>query len=800
MGDNNTGNNPQKLKLEGRVEVNEPCIEKNSLENAPDADTARKASADERNRALDANPDKHTGSAGGKAGTIEIVHEADGKTKVLASRHVDRKEKELNLEGEPVHRMSEEELHSLAKSGDFAAVRMAERLSEAKSQEEKQAVLKESDGLFPKGKKSGESAQVEGKEEETINQLKHPTRDLAAIEADKSLPEDKRNLARDLQSMRAVSKELGQSTDVIDQYAAVALNVEIAKKNVIPEDLNGRIVHTLIKSGIDDLKVKVGILHGTANFVVNTLAGVGNAVRMAAAAEFEMTPLARVCPEIYADQEGRKMLHETIGAIAKADRIGLQLCTTFNPESPLYGVEFDPEGAAEVRRLAQTLPKAISERLVSLSKADPEVQATVGTEAALNIASLFLGPEVMAAKGGADLNAASKVLRTGEELVEGAELAKVAEVTGVEGSASTPIEVAKALNGNVMETSNIFSKLAEAKPVFKSFASKLEEQANKLKQGMEPLVAYDLQPQLAGFGAGGRKVNVLQTLVNVGDRLNNDAEQLVNFMIGKKFWLKEPPDFAKLDAVERAIRLEIKEPVPGIDISSGSKRALFANESGELLNPMQIREYLNTNWEKLKNATGENLRECGLIRFAPEEADLIMASRLEKKCLKSIAIENGKITAASGEEAADHARKLLETFDVNLGKKNLAIFYLETDAEPRVFVSLSQGEPVIGTLPKPEPMVYQPSMAKPITRGSDSEFKGVELYSRPLLDGKRPIKSIKILTEQDPCEISCGPIIEMFKEKFPDVPIEVTSLYKTQQERIAAVKVRMKNYKEKYGE
>jgi len=101
------------------------------LEQAPDATVVRNATGDAIAQARDANPDRHSGSAGGNPddGSFSLVAITEGKTTVIAERAPGSGQVR-----QPTENISEQDLRSLATSGDQTADLLLKELREIRNQ------------------------------------------------------------------------------------------------------------------------------------------------------------------------------------------------------------------------------------------------------------------------------------------------------------------------------------------------------------------------------------------------------------------------------------------------------------------------------------------------------------------------------------------------------------------------------------------------------------------------------------------------------------------------------------------
>ncbi|MBX3076123.1 hypothetical protein KF728_21105 [Candidatus Obscuribacterales bacterium] len=101
------------------------------LEQAPDATVVRNATGDALAQARDANPDRHSGSAGGNPddGSFTLVAITEGKTTVIAERAPGSGQVRQQTEN-----ISEQNLRSLATSGDQTADLLLKELREIRNQ------------------------------------------------------------------------------------------------------------------------------------------------------------------------------------------------------------------------------------------------------------------------------------------------------------------------------------------------------------------------------------------------------------------------------------------------------------------------------------------------------------------------------------------------------------------------------------------------------------------------------------------------------------------------------------------
>jgi hypothetical protein len=483
MSQNKGNHDQEKLLLKGKVEFNEKP--KDHLEHSEDAIQARESSKEERNKALDSNKNRHDGSAGGHGESIEVViRDEHGHEKMSVSRQKGGTEKDIERYEANKKSISNEELQALAQRGELSASRFLERLNSAKTEEEKRSIQKEVDKWFSRGEfgQQRQNDDTVGLNELSREPGKHgvDTKILESIKSDPDLPIEKRQLASYLQEMRAASKELGESTEPIDSFAQLEFQQEInertSKKHESPTgDLKQEILRALVRAEINELKRGVGIVHGTLNFVVNTMAGVGNAVRMAGAANYESTPLARLCPDLYPDKEATEMLHKTVEGTLTTARVINQLSTTFNPTSPLFGIEYDPNGAAMTRALAKALPEKISHEIEKFATADPETQSAIATEAVLNIVILIDSAGLGSAAKIGENELVGSLTKAVEETSALRELVQGVNVTRVGENLTPATAVANTVAKNLEHHAELFRGLAENQQSLRTLAQKFTE-------------------------------------------------------------------------------------------------------------------------------------------------------------------------------------------------------------------------------------------------------------------------------------------------------------------------------------
>jgi len=557
MTQNDAQNNRENVQLKGKVEITEKP--KDQLEHSADARAARESTKEDKQKALELNKDRHSGSAGGQGASIELcVKDHHGNEQVAVSRQTGGTEKDIQQLEDRTKSINEAELHNLAENGDIGAAKFLERLKLAKSSNEKEAIQKEADMWFGRGESANQGQpNIDRAEKIVTGKIVAPTDHkvntgiLKAIQSDDRLPEEKRELARQLQQMRSETKKRGNCTDAIDSFAESELKKEIASQehepkpyNINLNELKNQILRAVIKKEIDDLKTEVGVVHGTLNFAVNTLAGIGNAVRMAGAASFQTTPIGALCPDLYPDKEATEMLHKTLETSVVAARVLTQLNTTFNPTSPLFGIEFDPQGAAMTRALAKALPEKISKELDNLAHADPEEQAAVGTEAILNIATLLVGGEAGVAGKAGELGELNSLLKVSEKTTAVADTADAARIANSMEGLNPASNAVNALAKNLEQQTNIFAALAELKPSLKPLADKFKECLTNFNEASKP------EFEAAGVGKikGDGVVDIVQ---NAGEKIKSKAdaagkkiEDYVNRMVRKNEG-EETPDFNK---------------------------------------------------------------------------------------------------------------------------------------------------------------------------------------------------------------------------------------------------------------
>lgn len=261
------------------------------------------------------------------------------------------------------------------------------------------------------------------------------------------------------------------------------------------EDVGRVVLKGSVDFAVERVKEQVGIVHGTLNFGVNLLAGIGNCIRMASAAIHETDPVLRYLPDF--DPEGTKMLHDTMGGVASMSRIMVQFGTTLNPLSPLYGMRFDPEGTDLALKCVDQVPKQTLKAFNDLANSDTEHRAAVTTEVMLNIATLFVGAgEVSAAsklggiknvttliEGAEGLNEAEQIVRAGEMVRAGGEAVEVAD------NPATQV-ISKVYQESLEQTATALEESAATAP--ESAQPALKEVAKGIRDSMPTTVAGDV--------------------------------------------------------------------------------------------------------------------------------------------------------------------------------------------------------------------------------------------------------------------------------------------------------------------
>ncbi len=142
----------------------------------------------------------------------------------------------------------------------------------------------------------------------------------------------------------------------------------------------------------------LGHLHGIVNFASNTLAGIGDTVRMASAAERKVDLFQLSQPDM--DPEGTKKLHDTCQGLAMGSRVLLQYSTTLNKESPFYGNNFDPEARQVAEKLSQAMPERLKQEISQYKNSDTEARAAKSTELLLDIYTCAETGGMMLSKAG----------------------------------------------------------------------------------------------------------------------------------------------------------------------------------------------------------------------------------------------------------------------------------------------------------------------------------------------------------------------------------------------------------------
>ncbi len=158
------------------------------------------------------------------------------------------------------------------------------------------------------------------------------------------------------------------------------------RKEIIAQSIPSKISRN---DEINAAQIFTGEAQATIKFALNSLAGAGELIRMAAAAHREGHPALSLLPD--SDPDATKKFHDTCAGLSAAARIMLQYDTTFNPASPLYRKVFDPEAAQMAKELALGLPANLKNDLDNFQKLDRARKAEKGTEIALNILALAQG-------------------------------------------------------------------------------------------------------------------------------------------------------------------------------------------------------------------------------------------------------------------------------------------------------------------------------------------------------------------------------------------------------------------------
>lgn len=179
--------------------------------------------------------------------------------------------------------------------------------------------------------------------------------------------------------------------------AVIAQRVETSPQQIM-SDGGGGPVESVKAPGPDDVIAQirpdkaavhegvmtgVGHLHGAVNFATNTLIGLGDTARMAAAAERKVDPFQ--IGQKDTDPEGTKKLHETCQDLTMGSRVLLQYSTTLNKESPFFGKNFDPEARQVAEKLAPMLKDELSKWKTEFKNSDHEARAAKSTELILNV-------------------------------------------------------------------------------------------------------------------------------------------------------------------------------------------------------------------------------------------------------------------------------------------------------------------------------------------------------------------------------------------------------------------------------
>lgn len=550
--------NAEKTFLKGRVSSD-------NFENSADATAARQSSASEVKNALDQNLNRHSGSAGGHGLSIEICFaDKDGNVEVLDSRELAEKAHSRARNNSPSQSISRAELELLSAKGEFAATKVLERFSEAKTDEELKAVQDGADRLFCRGKYSPGGA------------IEKPEPHEVASAAEPPPPPPLENTGAEM------------------LQGSVQMDVEL-------------------------MKVGVGIVHGTANFALNSVAGIGNAIRIASAANFELSPISKICPDLYPDTEATKMYHDALRGIGVSARVMTQLATTFNPQSPLFRVEFDPEGAALTKSLALSLPKHIHDQFEKFGNADTEAKTAVATEAILNLATLL-------ETGGAGA------------VAKGSEIAKLGEITKTGGEL---LEISSVTNDIALH-SRIISSLSEKSQALKPLAEKFKECLNEFTKPV--LVAEGVGEVRTGKGIIDDVVDIGKDVKDAVKPFVSRIDDYINYMKGKGKGSGDPnfSDKSKSGNLEK-IESDAKKAAILADVKDAEfTKELFASGRAK------ISEFSNGNKRLQRTDLGDGREaynwEAKNERFSPD----VVRQTEDVSCVNAVGemLSEGRLTEA----------------------------------------------------------------------------------------------------------------------------------------------------------
>lgn len=413
--------------------------------------------------------------------------------------------------------------------------------------------------------------------------------------------------------------------------------------------------------GIELLKADVGIVHGTANFAVNSIAGIGNAIRIASAANFELSPIGKLCPDLYPDTEARKMYHDALNGIGVTARVTTQLATTFNPQSPLFGVEFDPDGAALTKTLALNLPKHIHEEFEKFGQADTEAKSAVVTEALWNIATLLETGGAGAVAKGAEIEKLGAFTKVGGELVDLS-------------SVSTDIAL----------HSKIISSLSEKSQALKPLAEKFKECLNDLNEFTKPvLVAEGVGEVRTGKGIIDEFVDIGKDVKDAAKPVVSKIDDYINYMKGKGKGSEDPnfSDKSKLgdlekkgaDAKKAASLADIKDAEFTQELfASGRAKIYEFSDGNKRLQRTDLGEGREAyNWEaKNERFSPDVVRQTEHVSCVNAVGEMLSEGRLTEAFLKEkigVPGDKNKLLRALGSDKWEYAicdvGKELESID-----------------------------------------------------------------------------------------------------------------------------------------
>lgn len=130
-------------------------------------------------------------------------------------------------------------------------------------------------------------------------------------------------------------------------------------------------------------------------------------------------------------------------------------------------------------------------------------------------------------------------------------------------------------------------------------------------------------------------------------------------------------------------------------------------------------------------------------------------------------------------------RAACDQMGIDIDTKNIAFAEVDIPGKPKILIAINGEKSPPGTVPRPKDPKFKTIPDGAMPRDRDSEYKILEEIARDI--PKKTTGTIRLFTEQSPCEPSCREAIAQFRKKFKKIDLKTTWAFQDKNERIWAV-------------